>query len=70
MSKRRFSISTGNTLDDINFENLRILCNFSNNRINLSLDGIDIVKILEADPEGMKDVKNPVPKFGELCFLQ
>lgn len=70
VSKRRFSISTGNTLNDINFENLRILCNFSNNRINLSLDGIDIVKILEADPEGMQDVKHPIPKIGEYCFIQ
>ena len=70
MSKRRFAISTGNTLDDINFENLKILCNFANNRVNLRLDGIDIVKILQADPKGMQDVRYPVPKPGEYCFIQ
>lgn len=69
VEKRRYTLKLGSSIDSISFENLRIICVYGNNRINLILDNINLNKIL-ADEEQLREIKCPKVIKNEYCFIQ
>jgi len=69
-NKRRFTLILGSSIDNLSFENLRILCTYGNNRVNLIFDNINLQKILSVNQEQMKEILCPQLKQNEYCFTQ
>ena len=55
VNKRRYTLILGSSIDNLSFENLRILCTYGNNRVNLIFDIINLQKILNVNQEQMKE---------------
>ena len=67
VKKRRYTLILGSSIDNISFENLRLICSYGNNRINLKLDNVNLLKILKNDEQ---IIKCPKVVKNEYCFIQ